>query len=332
MTPSFWRHALMLVLCTLLGCAEGEADTGPVPGASRARRKAALGPQALRHPSQLRMFTPDFYPEGIAHAANGTFYVGSYNDGRVLRQRPGTVHMEEFLPPNGRAVAGMKVQDSSRTLWLCELDLTQATPDALKAYDTSTGALRGAWPLPLGGGCNDLTLDPQGHVYVTDTYLGVVRRLRPGASQLEAWATDPDRFPAPPGWPGLNGITWDSGVLYVAKYDSGELFRIAILPNGEAGPITRIATDAPIGMPDGILTLSPGVLLVVDNDNGKFLRVSISGDTGQVALLATGLDNPTTVALHDGDAFIVESQFDHFFGVDPTPPDLPFRVKRLWLR
>jgi hypothetical protein len=56
------------------------------------------------------------------------------------------------------------------------------------------------------------------------------------------------------------------------------------------------------------------------------------GDAGHVTLLATGLDNPTTVALHDGDAFIVESQFDHFFQVDRTPADLPFRVKRLWLR
>jgi hypothetical protein len=66
--------------------------------------------------------------------------------------------------------------------------------------------------------------------------------------------------------------------------------------------------DGSIGYPDGIIVYSPGVLLVVENDGGK------------------------SVALHDGDAFIVESRFDHFFGIDKTPADVPFRVKRLWLR
>ncbi len=51
-----------------------------------------------------------------------------------------------------------------------------------------------------------------------------------------------------------------------------------------------------------------------------------------MTLLATGLDNPTTVALHDGDAFVVESRFDHFFGVDRSPVEVPFIVKRIWLR
>lgn len=41
---------------------------------------------------------------------------------------------------------------------------------------------------------------------------------------------------------------------------------------------------------------------------------------------------PPTVALHDGDAFIVESRFDPFFGIDRTPADVPFVVTRVWPR
>ncbi|WP_224248474.1 SMP-30/gluconolactonase/LRE family protein [Hyalangium gracile] len=337
MNRPFWSKAVLVVVCSLLGCNDGGSSAGPVqtsgPGSSFAPKQSAQALQAPRHPDKLYMPIPDFFPEGIAHAADGTFYVGSYSTGRVLRQRPGRFFMEPFLPAStsGRGVVGMKVHDASGTLWLCEVDLAQASPSALRAYDARTGAPRGSWPFPPGGGCNDLTLDPRGNVYATDAYLGAIRRLRRGAPQLETWATDPS-FMAPPGYPGLNGIAWDSGSIAVVKYDSGDLFRIPIQADGSAGTHTRITTDAPIGYPDGILVQSPGVLLVLDNDNGRFLRVELSGDTGHVSLLASGFDNPTTLALHDGDAFIVESQFDHYFGIDPSPPDLPFRVKRVWLR
>jgi sugar lactone lactonase YvrE len=334
MMGHFWCKAALVSVGLLMGCnvAEGARPEGPRLAASLGVRKSTQTAEAPRFPGKLRIPIQDFFPEGIAHAADGTFYVGSYSTGVVLRQRPGAHQMEPFLPANGRAIAGMKVQDSTNTLWLCELDLTWTTPGGLKAYDLATGSLRGSWPFPLEGGCNDLTLDAHGNVYATDSFLGVVRRLKKGASQLETWASDPERFMAPPGYPGLNGIAWGDGAIYVVKYDSGELFHIGINPNGSAGTITRITTDASLGYPDGILMLAPGVLLVVDNDNGQFKRVDLSGDMGHVSLLATGFDNPTTVALHDGDAFIVESQFDHFFGIDRTPADVPFVVKRVWLR
>lgn len=325
-----WRKAAMLAVCSLFGC------TGEVGGVQAARAPAGAVEAPVtggthRFPDKLRIPIRDFFPEGVARAGDGTFYVGSYSTGKVVRQRPGSFFVEPFLPANGRAVAGMKVEDATRTLWLCELDLTQATPDNLRAYDSRTGTPRGAWPLPPGGGCNDVALDAQGNVYVTDSFLGVVRRLKRGGTALEAWSDDA-RFKAPPGWPGLNGVAWEAGSLYVVKYDSGELFRIGVNTDGSAGTPVRLTASAPIGMPDGIAFLSPGVLLVVDNDNGKFLRLDLEGDSAAVTLLATGLDNPTTLAVHDGDAFIVESQFDHFFGIDKTPADPVFVVTRVWLR
>ncbi|MBJ6759598.1 hypothetical protein JGU66_02410 [Myxococcaceae bacterium JPH2] len=327
-----WMMAALVAAGVLVGCDGAGTGSAEQPLLSQAQGVRASTRAARRFPERLHIPVPDFFPEGIAHANDGTFFVGSYADGRVMRQRPGASWMEPFLAPTGRAVAGMKVHDATHTLWLCDLDLSQATPDQLRAYDSRTGAARGAWAFPAGGLCNDLTLDSQGTVYVTDSFLGVVRRLKPNGKTLETWASDPARFMAPPGVPGLNGIAWADGAVYVVKYDSGDLFRVDVRPDGNAGAITAITPNAPIGYPDGIVFQSPGVLLVVDNDNGRFLKLNLSGDSAAVTVLATGFDNPTTVALHDGDAFVVQSQFDHFFGVDVTPPDMPFAVKRVWLR
>lgn len=129
----------------------------------------------------------------------------------------------------------------------------------------------------------------------------------------------------------LNGIAFDGGSnLYTVKYNTGELFRIAIEADGSAGAVTPIAVDPPLVWADGLKALDDAALLVVENDAGRVSLVDLSGDQGAKTVLANELAEPTTAAVLGDSAWVVEGQLSFWFGY-PGEPELPFRVKRVFL-
>jgi hypothetical protein len=60
----------------------------------------------------------------------------------------------------------------------------------LFAVDARTGEVRQIVPIPEGGMGNDLTVAPDGGLYVTDSNRGSVLHLRPGGKQLETYVAD----------------------------------------------------------------------------------------------------------------------------------------------
>lgn len=49
-----------------------------------------------------------------------------------------------------------------------------------------------------------------------------------------------------------------------------------------------------------------------------------------MSILAENLDSPTTAAIYQGFAYVVQGQLDHFFGMTPEAP-APFALKRVSL-
>jgi sugar lactone lactonase YvrE len=303
-----------LSLTPTLGCGDSDA-TDP--------------PDAVSLPGEA------LYPEGIAATADGTFYVGSLREGTIWRVPPGAGEPEAApfaaAGANGLVSAlGLLADEERGLLWACSSDpgvgtRTGEDPPAVVAFDLATGAASGRFELPGGGFCNDLALDGAGNLYVTDSFGPRVLLLAAGADALEVWLED-EAF-AGEGF-NLNGIAVESEAVYTVKYNSGELFRIPIAADGSPGGLASIALDRVLELPDGLKLEGPGRLVVVEGA-GRLSRILVDGDTGAVSTIRDQLDGPTTVALHGGDAWVVEGKLGHLFDQALGDPALPFQVVRV---
>ncbi len=154
------------------------------------------------------------YPNGIARADDGTLYVGSILSGRILEIKPNG-RIETFFPGNENifAVTSLRLDEPRGILWGASPDVL-GTPDAngeivrkphqIFAINIHSGKVLQVIMIPDGGFGNDLALDPQGGLYVTDTSLPRIHYLPSGTTQLQTWAED-ERFRTEQRF-GLSGI------------------------------------------------------------------------------------------------------------------------------
>ncbi len=276
-----------------------------------------------------------YFPEGITVAGDGTFYVGSMEEGCIVRFPPGCRTAEPFIPAGANrlvSVLGLYAEDARGRLWACSCDaqlgrLTGSASPGLKVFDLETGEPLGSYDMPGGGFCNDLTIDPQGTVYVTDSWTPRILRLPVGGAALEEWINDPQLGAEI--W-SLNGIDHDkaAGVIYTVNQKAGQLFRIEIRPDGSAGHVTLIEPSRPLRRPDGLKVIGPDTLATAEGGSGGMAVIRLQGDRAEVITVNEGLDNVATFAHYQGSAWVVENQADHFWDAANAGPDAspPFRI------
>ena len=308
------RPLLVMTLSVLAAACAGDDGDGD------GRESVALTGDAL-------------YPEGIAIAGDGTILVGSLREGSILRVPPGAeaAEAEPYAAPGAGGMVstvGLLADPERGLLWACSSDpgvspRTGASPPALTWFDLASGEPVGSAELPGGGFCNDIAVDGEGNLYVTDSFAPRILILPAGASELATWLEEPafggEGF-------NLNGVAVAGGTLQVVKYNTGELFRIPIGEEGAAGPVEIAALDRGLELPDG-LRADGGDLLVVEGV-GRLSRVT---PDGTVTTVAEGLDGPTSVAVSGRDAWVVEGQLGNLFDPASGAPDLPFRLVRVAL-
>jgi sugar lactone lactonase YvrE len=254
--------------------------TLPFNAISIDREHATLGAEKIELPG------PDYFPEGIASAGDGTLYVGSIMQASIAKVPAGSTKAQPFVRPGlaRRGVLGVTVDEARQLLWFC--DSNPKIDDTKKAGDVvgvrlsdATEAVRHALP-PLDGKapfCNDLIVAPDGAVWVTESAGGRVFRV-PAAAALqansaEAWLTGGEIGP-PSGGNGANGIEWLEGRLIVANVGRGTLVELdpaSTAPDRGARviPLADAVTHAPVTLcsPDGVERVpgSRNVLVVVEN-------------------------------------------------------------------
>jgi hypothetical protein len=301
------RDAVVLTIL-VVGAAACSDETSDEPS----------GPRVIELPGE-RVF-----PEGVAIDEDDTLYVGSTQDGTIMRARPDDEVAEVFLPPGGdgrTTVTGLAVRDGR--LFVAGRDSARffvydiTTRNLIAGFDTSTGdrAL-----------LNDIAVTDTA-AYVTDSFRPVVWRVDLSSDEIgepEPWLDlEGSAISYADGF-NLNGIdtSEDGSTLVTVHYGTGELFRID----------TTTRAIEPIDL--GGETLVGGDGLEVD---GTTLTIVASGDLVTIELDAdlrsgTLIDRqplsesrfPTTIALTDDEVVVVDSQLD--MAGSGAGPTLPFTL------
>jgi len=271
----------------------------------------------------------NFFPEGITVSENGDIYVGSLKENKIVKIPNGKKNFEEFIPSasNGLlSVIGIIADDYNKILWACSsnpgvTNYPSDNPVSLKAFDLNTGESLQSYKFPNGGFCNDITLDSNGNIYVTDSFNPRILRLNKSQSRLETWFEN-DAFKGE-GF-NLNGITFIDNHIYTVKMNSGELFKIGVADNGKPFNFTKIDLPRPLNAPDGIKAIDKNNLLVVEN-KGSLTNINLL-DPITLKILKDNLDTPTTVAIKGKTAWVLQAQFGHLFGDEKDIPPGPFEI------
>jgi hypothetical protein len=293
---------------------------------------------AIANSSSVELPGDHVFPESITSTQDGTLFVGSLGTGGVIRVEPATGKAEVWIKPGAfgtRSILGVLAHEMSNTLWVCSNDLTAigittagtAAGSALKGFDLSTGEGKFSATLPGAQSIyNDIAVDQDGSVFVTDSSAAQILRLRVGSEELEVWARDP-LFASPRGTFGLDGIAFGGNdALYVSMYALGKLLRVSVR-QGAAGEVISMKTSRPLVLPDAIRPIGQNEFLLIEGE-GRLDRMVITGDNAFVETLQDGYSTPTGVTSVGDTAWVSEGQLSYL--LDPNKstlrPNLPFRI------
>lgn len=274
--------------------------------------------------AQVAFTLPDaaFLPEGIAFdPRTRRFFLTSLRHGSIATYTPGGT-ITELVPArrDGQwSMVAVAADPSTRTLWATTGALplfggyqaADSGKSALLAYDMDTGALRRRYDAPEEGRhqWGDLTVTPDGTVYVSDADQGVVYRLERGGEDLEPFAVD--ELVSPQGL----ALSGDGRRLYVADYVRG--IGVIDRASGEVAWVAAPDSVAVAGI-DGLVRAGRGLIAVQNGVTPKrvvYLALDEAGTaiTGWRALESGTpvLTEPThAVVVGDEVFFIADSGWD----------------------
>ena len=279
------------------------------------------------------------FPECVTSTKDGTLYVGSFNNGGVVKVAPGG-KAEQFVKAganDSRSTLGVLADEKSGTLYVCSNDISGfgvAGPSDikgawLKTFDLATGGPKGSFALADPKSlCNDIVVGNDGTAFVTDSFTPNVYSLKPGGAALEIWATNPALAPAKDGV-GLDGIAIGSdGHVYVNTYIPAKLFRIAV-KDGKAGEVTELKTSRALDHADAMRASGDGFLLI--EGAGKLDKVTVKGDEAQVETIMDGLSEPVSVTQVGNTAWVAEGKLSYIIGDNKGKDPGPFTLKPVTL-
>jgi DNA-binding beta-propeller fold protein YncE len=175
--------------------------------------------------------------------------------------------------------------DAPKGMGLAGGKLYAADIDKLREIDPASGKIITSFVAKDAKFLNDVAVDDDGNVYVSDMATNVIWRLSKGA--FEPWLSDP-KLENP------NGLTVEDGNLRVAAWGvmsngfetkvPGHLKSVAI----ESKRITDLGDGKPFGNLDGLEPLGGGAYLISDWMAGKVMKFATDGSVTTLLELGQG--------------------------------------------
>lgn len=290
-------------------------------------------------------FSPDAagaYPEGIAwNPRAGAFLVSSLRGGQLGLVYPDGRYRRFSTGKGLITTSGMLVDAERNRVLVCNEDVgvslnyapgTRNRVAQVLEFNLDTGALQQTYDLSsLSRGptlANDLALDAQGNIYVTDSFQPQIYKIDRATRQVSILVRSARLMPADAPaaeqgtQPYLNGIvSHPDGYLIAADYTRGLLWKVTL---DSAPTISEIRLPQRLKGPDGLRLKNAHELVIVQSFPGA--KGSMSGDvtllssndgwaSAHITAVATPpeLDGPTGAALRDGEVWVVNSRYPRLF-------------------
>ncbi len=275
-------------------------------------------------PDRIVMERGGLIPEGIEFDTTARrFLTGSLADGTIYEVGPDGSLSAFVRDPDLVSSVGIEADEPRDRLLVANADRAVFEGQSrglaeLGVYRLSTGERIAMVDLgaAAGGGAdavfftNDVTVAPDGTVYLTDTRMNLVYRVDTGYEASVLY-----RFEPTTGL-GLNGIVHhaDGFLIVVAVGGQGLLYRIPVDDPGAAAPIRL---SSPATGADGLVWSAEGDLVVVSNSSSSVLVYRSEDDWASAELVGTAgfAGQATTGAAVDDDIYVVQPHFN-----DAEPP------------
>jgi sugar lactone lactonase YvrE len=285
---------------------------------------------------------------GVAVDANGNVYIADASDSLIEKvtpagilsivagvqgssgaPTPGQATSSDLDSPDGVAIApngDLYIADTDNSL------VEKVTPDGTLSVIAGDGSYSTPTPGPATssplGDIEGVAVDQAGNLYIADPSYDVVEKVTPdGTLSIFAGTPGSDGYPTP--GPAADtmldepeGVAVDSsGNVYIADYDnslvekvtpSGTLSIFAGTPGSSGTPSPGVATDEPLGGPDGVATDASGDVYIADYSDSLVEKVTPGGMLSIVA--GNGNDSPPTYG-----AAAVGNSIGSSFGVAAEP-------------
>jgi sugar lactone lactonase YvrE len=256
------RSLILLIASLIVFCTEAEAAP-----------KLLWETKGLAQPESIVVdpATGAIYVSNIVGAVmqkDGNGFIAKLNgDGKVLTRQ----WVKGLDAPTGLAL-------HDRTLYVADVD-------QLVEINAASGEILKRYPAKGATFLNDVAVDPEGTVYVSDTPTNTIWRLKDGS--FEPWLAN-DKLNGP------NGLLVQGDTLIVAslgripsvgqKQELAGLSQISLKDQS----VSPLGNGKPIGNLDGLELLQPGVYLVTDWAAGALYRVDAKGKAERLIDLNQG--------------------------------------------
>lgn len=256
------------------------------------------GPGLQLPVEKIAEFAAPAFLESLALAPDGSLLVSNMTDSTIyeiqadgtrraffqaeLEPGPGIKGLVCLVPAvNGRMFATVISSDPDKHgVWMI----------------TTDGKGKPFATLPVGSMPNGITRHPDGNLLVADSAMGIIWKINSATAHVSQWFSHPLISPRQylGQFPGANGIQINKHFVYVANSDKGNMIRIPILADGNAG-VPEVAVEDLGG--DDFAVSADGTLYVTTHPFNTVVRVLPDGERHTIAAADQGVVGPTAAIL-----------------------------------
>lgn len=285
-------------------------------------------------PAVVKFNSATLYPEGVEwDAQNQRYLVTSIRKGEIGSVKDDGTYWVFAKDPRMISSVGIEIDAKRDRVLVCNADAgagenssesTTGKLAALAVFQISTGNLIKYIDLAKGidGGhfCNDIAIDKDGTVYITDSFSPIIYKV--DANYNASVLVNSKAFTGKSF--NLNGIVVKDNYLLVAKMNSGQLFKV---PLDNPTAFSEVRMKERFEGADGLVWAPDGSLMMIANNNAH-VGIPASSSVNAVIKLtsddnwssadvkgksSTGDVFATTGTVRDGQLYVIHAMLHVLF-------------------